>query len=377
MEYKDNVVIVVGAGSTYSDGLHSWRRGDLHRPFLPPLNRGFFRGCKKGDVSELLESVCQAMGKLYGLDPMDESNDNLEDVLVKIYCDVLSAEPSGRKPREELFRNLIRLLNARMTDTTNSLAPVKTSGIGRIVSRYLDELSFAPQDICLVTFNYDLHIEKNLRRLAGLKKYDKHGGKIFNFPYLYELGDDIQTTAPKGEIPEFAEAADPRKNRISLLKLHGSLNWYSRHASPNPSITALFNPKRDVFVTPQTDVSTDNMQFVGKRRSATYPVVIPPIVGKATVFHQRIKAIWAFAQTRLRGATEAVIFGYSFPPGDYESVNMLENTIGKGEHCRHVSVINPDPSVATRMGMIPKNKPVTLFHSTEEFLAFPLRRRPR
>ena len=76
----------------------------------------------------------------------------------------------------------------------------------------------------------------------------------------------------------------------------------------------------------------------------------------------------------MREATEAVIFGYSFPSGDHESVNMLENTIGKKTgNCRHVSVINPDPSVITRMGMIPQNKPVTLFNSAKEFLAFPRR----
>lgn len=381
MESKENVVIVVGAGSTYSDGLSAQRGGRLGRSYLPPLNTGFFRGCRKGDdnVTGLLKSVRESLADIYAVDPLEESNDNLEDLLVKVYCDVLSAEASGRKrrkaPREDLFMNLIRLLNARMTETTNNLEAAKTSNIGRIVSRYLSaplfaSERFAPENICLVTFNYDLHIEKNLQRLAGLKMFEKHGGQIFNFPHLYELGEDIDTTAPQGNVPEFAKTASPQAGRVLLLKLHGSLNWYSRHKSVNPPISALFNPGRDIQVTPRTDVDTD-MRFVQKRSSATYPVVIPPIVGKAFVFHQRIKKIWARAQTRLRAATEAVIFGYSFPSGDRESVNMLENTIGKkGGNCRHVSVINPDPSVITRMGMIPKNKPVTIFHNAEEFLAF-------
>ena len=365
MENRENVVIVVGAGSTYSDGL---RRSAVLRP---PLNMGFFRACRQDiQSSDLLNRVRTPLIDLYGVDPLVESNDNLEGILVKVHSDLLSlgSRAAGRGVREEMFRNLVFLLNSRMANTTNGLKPTKTSNIRRILSLYLDEKSFAPKDICLVTFNYDLHIERNLHKMGDLKMFGARKGEIFNFPHLYGLGEDIAITNPSGNVPTFSMAASPREGKISLLKLHGSLNWYSAHTSSKPSYDALSNASREIRVTSRTEVDP-YMSLKGKKQLATYPVVVPPIVGKATVFHQRVKKVWATAQKRLSSATEVVIFGYSFPPGDYESINMLENTVGNNKQCRHVRIINPDPSVVLRMGLIPKNKPITLFPDVGSFLA--------
>lgn len=435
MENRENVVIVVGAGSTYSDG--------AHRPVAlrPPLNMGFFRDCQKDiESSDLLNSVRKPLMDLYGVDPLVESNDNLEGILVKVHSDMLSlgSRTAEREVREEMFRNLVSLLNSRMANTTNGLKPAKTSNIRRILSLYLDEMSFAPKDICLVTFNYDLHIERNLHKMSDLKMFSAHKGEIFNFPHLYGLGEDVEIINPRPKVPDsypdipagrryftigeaarlscanqdllrhweektpklaalvvrrngrrhytpkaisllrelrsgddddtFPVAASSREDKISLLKLHGSLNWYSAHTSSKPSYDALSNASREIRVTYKTTVGPDTA-LKKKKRLATYPVVVPPIVGKATVFHQRVKKVWAAAQKRLNSATEVVVFGYSFPPGDYESINMLENTVGNNKQCRHVRIINPDPSVVPRMGLIPRNKPITLFPDVEAFLA--------
>ena len=113
-----------------------------------------------------------------------------------------------------------------------------------------------------------------------------------------------------------------------------------------------------------------DLRIAGKKSMATYPVIIPPIVGKSSALHHNIKGIWDLAQKRLERATDVVIFGYSFPQTDYESVHLLEDTIGKGKSCRRISVINPDASVVVRMRAIPKNNPVMLFPDVERFLQF-------
>lgn len=378
MDERENVVIVAGAGSTYSDG--------LRRPVAlrPPLNLGFFRECREDEeAAELLAAVRDAFIALHGADLLDEAHDNLEGALVKAHSDLLSLAPraAGRAAREELFRNLALLLNSRMANATNGLEPDRDSNIRRILSFYLREKSFAPRDVCVVTFNYDLHIERNLRGMAADSMFAPHQGGIFNFPHLYGLGEQPAVAAPAGElvavggIPHLAEApvfvadAAPRADRIALLKLHGSLNWYSAHASAKPSYGALMNPERKLHITTRMRVDPYMAVAGKKRRLATCPVVVPPIVGKAAVFHRLVKRIWATARERLGAATEVVVFGYSFPTGDYESVNMLENAVGQNRRCRHVHVINPDCSVATRMGMIPKRKPITLFPGVESFLS--------
>ncbi len=365
MGNREKVVIVVGAGSTYSDGLR------CPIEFRPPLNMGFFSNCKKDmELSDSLDKVRKSLIRLYGVDPLVESNDNLESILVKVHSDLLclGTHASGRGDIEEVFRNLVFLLNSRMAHTTNELEPTKHSNIRKILSLYLNKTDFTPQDLCFVTFNYDLHIERNLEKMDSLQMYGSHKGTIFNFPYLYGLGEDIRVTNPRSG-PTFAEAESSRKGRIALLKLHGSLNWYSSHTSSKPSYNALCNAERTIRVTSRQVVNPDMYIKRGKKRWTTYPVVVPPIIGKAAVFHQRIKKVWAAARHHLSTATEVVIFGYSFPSGDYESVNMLENAVGKNEHCRHVRIINPDPSVVLRMGLIPKNKPITLFPDAKSFLA--------
>ena len=370
MESNKSVVIVVGAGSTYSDG-----ENDSRTYMRPPVDRGFFRESNKdASAAKILGGVRASLMDFYDMDPLEENNDSLEGVLVKVYADMMSIGSVDRESREKLFMDLGYLLNMRMATTTNFLASNATSNIRRIISWYLDA-SFAPQDICLVTFNYDLHIEKNLNVMDGLKMYGAHKGKIFNFPHLYELGSGIDTTQPDQpaasakRIPVFPMASSAQTGRVSLLKLHGSLNWYSPHTSASPSYAARQNPKRKVRITFRTQVFPD-LTVKEKRKMSTYPVIVPPIIGKAGIFHERIRRVWEAARKRIDAASEVVIFGYSFPPADHESVNLLGNTVGKSKNCRHVSVINPDSSVVGRMGIIPKKKPVIVFGNTDMFLNF-------
>ncbi|MGI9229320.1 MAG: hypothetical protein ACR2P9_05620 [Gammaproteobacteria bacterium] len=363
MKEEPKLVIVVGAGSTYSD---SKQRSSALRP---PLGKGFFRQCRRDEyVANLFDTIKDSLIFHYKLDPIEEANDDLEYILAKVYLDVqLRSGKTDIKSREALFLDLITLLNIRLARITNRLEPTRNSGIGRIVSRYLKN-GFEPKDICIITFNYDLHIEKNLLLLDDQAQFKSHKGNIFNFPHLYELEGGIRMTSPPSKEIKFPRTSSP-SSCISLLKLHGSLNWISKHESANPPVSDLFNPKQDILITPRRGMNI-TMRLRGEQSMATYPVIIPPIVGKSAVMHQQITGLWSLAKNRLDVATEVVVFGYSFPSADYESVHLLENTIGLNKHCHHIFAINPDPSVITRMGMIPKRKPVTLFPNTKDFLDF-------
>ena len=63
----------------------------------------------------------------------------------------ISSVIKGIGAKEALFLDLVTLLNKRIAETTNNLMPTKTSAIGRIVSRYLDQ-GFTPADITVLTF---------------------------------------------------------------------------------------------------------------------------------------------------------------------------------------------------------------------------------
>ena len=253
---RKKIAIVVGAGSTYSDGL---RNSLLLRP---PLNKGFFQQCKKDrKVAEMLNSVRDSLKFHYDVDPIEESNDYLEDVLVKVYSDILSGGERALKSREGLFLDLVVLLNTRMANTTNILTPVSTSNIRRIVSRYLDKKMFlAPEDVCIVTFNYDLHIEKHLQALDGLKKFRDYQGGFLISPICTNWGAKWEFPLPRARRSHVCQGVS-QKDRVLLLKLHGSLNWYSKHTSKAPRIRALFRQDREILVTSRANVDI-GMQHV-------------------------------------------------------------------------------------------------------------------
>ncbi|MGI9250176.1 MAG: hypothetical protein ACR2PR_03135 [Pseudohongiellaceae bacterium] len=371
MVNSPKLVIVAGAGSTYSDG-------ETKRPrsLRPPLGKGFFQQCswdKSKIVTDLLSAIMRDLNTDYKLDPIGgaETNDDLEYILTKVYTDVnvLHSSRTTIKSREDLLRNLIKLLNTRLAKTTNALKTKRTSGIGKIISWYLKH-GFKPEDICIITFNYDLHIEKTLLLLNDQKQHHKHEGKILNFPYLYNLKDKpVVLRSQEKSIKKFPKASYSTRC-ISLLKLHGSLNWFSLHTSSNPSIKALFNTKRNIRIKQSKDVNVVIHSPKSKQAKDIFPVIIPPIIGKGAVIPKQMARLWPLAENWLDTATEVIVFGYSFPVTDSEGVHMLENTIGQSQHCRHIFSINPDPSVITRMGMIPKRKPVTLFPNINSFMNF-------
>ena len=115
MESNKSVVIVVGAGSTYSDG-----ENDSRTYMRPPVDRGFFRESNKDpSVAKILGGVRASLMDFYDMDPLEENNDSLEGVLVKVYADMMSIGSVDRESREKLFMDLGYLLNMRMATTTN------------------------------------------------------------------------------------------------------------------------------------------------------------------------------------------------------------------------------------------------------------------
>ena len=365
------VVIIVGAGSTISDGLASPAN------IVPPGgDKGFFRLCAEDqdkDVKELLGLVRESLMDNYRLDPTHERNDYMERVLVKVYSDIhIPRHGKSNYNPEILYQDIVMLLNLKLASAVNHLAPSDQSGIGRIVARCIDDMSYGPKDVSIITFNYDLHIEKNLHRLNDLEGHAAHKGKIFNFPHLYEMKGNYKHLPDSwynADDADAIKASDPQAGRISLLKLHGSLNWVFLDDLDNLSSEVMLKPDKDIVIAPMLTVDPyiTNMSEDGQTDAAS-PVIVPPIAGKSAVIPRQISNVWGVAAERLRSATEVIFFGYSFPQTDFESLHLFENTIGISDACRRISVINPDVTVVERMGTIPREKPILLFPDAEQYL---------
>ena len=324
------LTIVIGAGATLSDV--------MGRPLRsrPPLDKGFFKGVRaKGSPD--LEVVLNYMRDNYDIDPVSDPDDSLEAVMSVLYSDIYN--PLGSRRATAAFRSLLRLLNHRLAQTTNNIEVSHRSNLYRILCNYFRQ-DFTPKHITIITFNQDLQIEKTLNRLEGVRAW-VHLGRIFNFPYCYCL-PNYKLSEPPRRVATF-DRGDPNDTGIRILKLHGSLNWYSKHIARDPTPSTLLNPNRELVITRRSEISTDMTYSSEKRTMHTFPIVVPPVTHKARILHKDLASVWSEAQEALKKSTDFVVFGYSCPQQDFESANLLSRNIRTNERIRDFSVIDPSP----------------------------------
>ena len=283
-----------------------------------------------------------------------------------IYSDIYSPATDVAKAANA-FRDLLRSINRRIADTTNSLRPGKNSYLYRIIQREI--AGGTPcSDISLVTFNYDLYVEKTLAALARSDGMTNHR-PIIDFPDCYHLTDYQSSTAPSSA-PTFA-AISGTGGGIDVLKLHGSLNWFSRHLSRDPTPRGLLNPLRDLWVTPRTILPLNMTQRVGRRRRRmyTYPVIVPPVTHKSSILHQSLTSVWERADAVLEDATKVIIYGYSSPVNDTESANLLARNLRRSPNLESATVINPSLDAFQRFVEITELDAVHYYRHARAYLA--------
>ena len=151
------VAIICGAGSTLCDAVGG------KKSEKPPLDSGFFKICKGLKIGEFKE-VSDYIQDVYGIDVCANSEDSLERVMAILYSDLLN--PAVATPEAATaFRAYLKLINRRITETTSRINPSQKSYLYRMIRSLIHDHSIAPSDISLITFNYDLHIERTLYAL--------------------------------------------------------------------------------------------------------------------------------------------------------------------------------------------------------------------
>ena len=312
------IVIIAGAGATRSDFVDYY---DEHK--CPPLDKGFFSEAMEAGGYPEIFAIEKYMKDNYAVD-IFKDGDRLEHVMGAIYSDALMPVKKRREnPVENVFLSLFSIFGRRIADTTNGADLSDGGYYGRMIAGYLREAQ-KPGDITAITFNQDLQIEKAAYALQKDATAARQGA-VFNFPYCYQLPKILKITSPSkptGKTPTFPEGK-PAAGGISILKPHGSLNWFSTHPSDNPPLReSLLDTERKISVTRRAHIST----FTYKKTSHTLPVVVPPVGHKAGILHRAFAEIWQSARDALQEADEIVVFGYSCPEQDRESENLIRGS---------------------------------------------------
>lgn len=315
-------VLILGAGATRAAG------ASKAIAKKPPLDADFFEIARLGKHSSYgaVSSVLK--------DLVDDYSSVLKQSLERAatYLYLKAIDSSGGSSYHKGFLGLLNLLNSVLAKTTNPLRVGPRSLFYRFLLSELNNVA-APDDMTVITFNYDLLVEKTLDEIAVA-----NGQEFFQFPDCYRL-NNIVSTNPINGLAQFQNQGKGHSG-VAVLKLHGSMNWLSRHTSNEPKPRTLFAPNREIHIADSPIIST-SMTWRRKRRTVYMkPIIVPPVSGKRGMMHTEFGPLWEKAALSLREADRVVVAGYSCPPLDIEARMLLSENL-RHNSSKKLYIIDP------------------------------------
>jgi hypothetical protein len=232
--------------------------------------------------------------------------------------------------------NAMRRVIVRTLEQTINI-PVSGGGGGRTPGDYIELTNMVrklgktqtdlSKDLSIITFNYDL--------CADLALYNA------GVPIKYGL----------------SAAHGPRE--ISLLKLHGSLNWgrcsgckklvawdLSKYLASHPWLPYDVTTGRLAM-----SAHFHHFQHCSQSRFEDAPYVVPPTWNKSQ-YHAELETVWKSAAAELASAANIVVCGYSLPESDqfFRYLYAL-GTVGD-LRLKNIWVFDPDVAVKERFNKL-------------------------
>jgi len=167
----------------------------------------------------------------------------------------------------------------------------------------------------IITFNYDTLIEDALTRMKVL------------YNYGYSSVDLSNHGKRQTDLSEYLSLSEDSINAISLLKLHGSINWAEGEPDSNTGlIPKLFYNSYDELI------SHDAV-----------PLIEPPTWRKGG--KDILRTVWDRAVTALQTATRIIFIGYSAPVTDPHFRFLMAAGLAENICLSKVIVVNPEDKV--------------------------------
>jgi len=320
MKIARPAVFVFGAGAT---------RGAFEGSnFPPPIDKDFFdiAGQLQGHGTDsLARSVLGSVWDLYG----ETRGVSLE----RYYRDLETREVIGRfvkppnqpmqwgKRRRELEELIRRVYIHTTCDTAGPSFRPKVSNIHKSILKYIEV-----QDTIL-TFNYDLVLEESWADASLWKPADGYGQRV------YGKNSGWCKNWLKSREPQDAESKS--KSPVSLLKLHGSLNW------------RLYK---------NNQIRLKDRPYVVRRNRSYKPgretiAILPPGWKKEGIEKQPYSTFWRMAGHKLQNCKTIVILGYSLPDTDLLAQALFAEVIrsraarGKRNYLGQLHLADPSESI--------------------------------
>jgi hypothetical protein len=343
-------VYLLGAGINQAIQTH-----DRKMVLSPPLTNNFFAVARSlhvrfRDYDTLLKPLYDLILEYWHktISDLEFGEFNLEDCFSFVQLQLLDAELDNDVDKTKQLYKIRYLLIAYFAEVMlefrdyYQLSPVMLN-FGKILHK---------EKATVITFNYDLFVEDILQNVNG-----SNGWKLeqsYNIKFDKIFGRQIFTPDTKLIFP-------------SVLKLHGSLNWYRYiNQTPNQFITSdklreIYEPRKNHIILqnlnwflPVSDTPwTEDQLFVE-------PITITPVIHKqfyaeGFLYKKVFDVLWKNARDSLSKCKSLVVIGYSFPPTDFHTRKLFLEAFSKNIVTKLV-IVNPDPGAAERAKELVRHK---------------------
>ncbi len=289
-------VYVLGAGASCHAGY----------PLAKSMGSQLFSWMKKQSNAAGFESRYPTTARF--LEDLLGSVGNIEDLFTKMQ--ELVADGENGTSEQRAMRTVVANERGVFINALRSwFAEIRQQGVAEAYRRFAREI-VSPGD-CIITFNYDVSLDRELR-LAG--KFEAGDG--YGFP--------IETL--------------PLNSATKILKLHGSASWLALMFAGITSGPFQFQPGNVLGQRPV--IGKDEFAFLGysdasdpafPRGGAALPVMIMPTRSKEFFFGGNTgveyvefwDSLWRQASEALRRADRVSICGYSMPSADQRALELL------------------------------------------------------
>lgn len=334
-----NNVIILGAGFSHDAGI-PLLGGFVERMWELAARKTHNGNPLSSNDLEIFEDAIKVKNELdsyHGRAVFDDRN--IEDVLSILSFNVIGGGKTDKDKLNKINRAIARTIELSCSVTHTGISKTGqhqaiTTGpeVYRNFWRHIFKWAKNNKELpTIITFNYDLVLERSLLQLLIGTNYDNHKNQLpfqsFDINYFHERMPQLSYAANYANFtgPDFEHltgsiltpfSGEPNNTqlKIELLKLHGSLNF------PKPRV------KFDEF----------SYNFAS---SFEDPQILPPISNKMS--GNTSDRMWSVALQRLRKAKNVVIVGYSLPRTDIYMQYFLKAALGPNMDLNKISVFDP------------------------------------
>lgn len=379
-----SVTVILGAGASRAEGILAQKENHFPNELLPPLDKTVFEQANKRDITFFSE-VASFVKSTFGIDLRlkQVSSEYIFNLLLQLtYKKNESAIDYELYILAILYRNLISL-------NTSELNCNYESGIFGLLKQ--TTTNWEIDEISLITLNYDLLIEKALENIDVERIGPKCSeSRLFDILYSYQVDFDgyFWLRGGKSEnklktIESYKSLDDSvkrnlfeiraNKKYVSLLKLHGSLNWFYEVPSSESREFALPKSTSKSYLSidrnPKTGYSRDSEGARHKKMIQKRPIMVPPVYDKVSFFANLLNPLWEKAGFAIRRTEKLIFYGYSLPDADIGMKMMLANSIANNQKLESVEIIDTNPAVCEKYINELPIKSINYYESIEEYLS--------